>query len=246
MKIIHLLFLLMTCFVMSCKKDPATAIVPAVTQGSLKLVFDNVVGTSDLKLNADKYLNAHGDTFSVSLFKYYISNVRLRRQADQVWVAFASNNHLIEEGGKDNFTLSNIPATPYDMLEFKVGLDSATNFGTNFNEDLNKSKGMYWEWDPQYVFLKLEGKRYYNATNEALVFHIADNANLKTIQLPFKQTWYSGQTLVLQIKTDILKMFESPNQTDFTKVNNVMMGAEAANIASNYSNMFTLTASKIE
>ncbi|MEY3411714.1 MAG: hypothetical protein RIQ70_400, partial [Bacteroidota bacterium] len=89
MKIIHLLFLLMTCFVMSCKKDPATAIVPAVTQGSLKLVFDNVVGTSDLKLNADKYLNAHGDTFSVSLFKYYISNVRLRRQADQVWVAFA-------------------------------------------------------------------------------------------------------------------------------------------------------------
>lgn len=233
---IIILFLLVALF--ACKEEEKVA--PVGTIGSLSLNFDNVVGASDLKLNTDKYTNAHGDTFSVSLFKYYISNVKLRRKADQVWVALAESNILIEEGVKDKFTLSTITASNYDMLEFKVGLDSATNFGTNFNEDLNKSKGMYWEWNPQYVFLKFEGKRYYNATNEALVFHIADNANLKTIQLPLIQAVYPNKVLAVHIKTDILKMFDSPNQTDFTKVNNVMMGAEVAKIAQNYTSMFSV------
>jgi hypothetical protein len=244
MKIYKIICCCLFISLLACKDDEKVS--PVNTTGSLNIKFDHVAGNSDLKLNTEKYINANGDTFSVSLFKYYVSNIKLRRKSDQKWVTLPASNQLIEEDVKDNFTLFNITAAHYDMLEFKVGLDSATNFGTNFTEDLNKSKGMYWEWNPQYVFLKLEGKRYYNATNGALVFHIADNSNLKTIQLPLSESIAVEKTLELQIKADVLKMFESPNQTDFSKVNNVMMGAEVAKIAQNYANMFTLVKEELK
>lgn len=234
LSIIILIFIALSC---SKKKDETP--FPVGSTGNVNISFDNVVGDYDLTLNSEKYLNAHGDTFSVSLFKYYISNVKLRRITDQVWVNLPASNNLIEEGVKNNFTISNVAMATYDLIEFKVGLDSATNFGSNFNEDLNKSKGMYWDWDPQYVFLKFEGKHFYNSTNSALVFHVAENLNLKTIQLPINSSVLNN-TLNLSIKADLLKLFESPNLIDFNIINNVVGGVNVSKIASNYSGMFSV------
>lgn len=219
------------------KKDEVN---PSQTYGSLKLSFDNVVGANDLVLNATKYLNANGDTFTVSTCKYYISNLKLRRKSDQVWITLPKTYQLIEESVKDNFTIDSVVTGEFDKVEFALGLDSVTNFGTNFNGDLNKSKAMYWEWNPQYVFLKLEGNRYYNATSGGLVFHIAGQSNLKTIQLPISSTLTSKNTVNVALKTDIYKMFDSPNKIDFSVSNNVMDGATVGKIAENYAQMFSI------
>ena len=99
---------------------------------------------------------------------------------------------------------------------------------------------MYWEWNPQYVFLKLEGNRYYNATSGGLVFHIAGQSNLKTIQLPISSTLTSKNTVNVALKTDIYKMFDSPNKIDFSVSNNVMGGETVTKIAENYAQMFSI------
>ncbi len=224
---------------LSCKVDEEIA--PAT--GNLKVKFVNVVGSADLKLNTDKYTNANGDTFSVSMFRYYVSNVKLRRKSDQTWVKLPVTYNLIEEGVKSEFSFSNVASADYDKIQYVVGIDSATNFGSNFNEDLNMAKGMYWVGSKEFVFLKMEGK---TPQNSALIFHVAELKNLKTIEIGLNKAFKGGATTVLNIITDLYKMFDSPNKIDFKLTNKVMMGTSSSNIADNYSNMFSLNSTMYE
>ena len=238
-----LISIFVSLLIFSCKDDKEET--PAPTLGNLKVKFDNVVGTSDLKLNTDKYTNANGDTFSVSMFRYYVSNVKLRRKSDQTWVKLPVTYNLIEEGVKSEFSFSNVTAADYDKIQYVIGLDSATNFGSNFNGDLNKSKGMYWEWTNEFVFFKFEGN-YFSNSQQGLTFHVAELVNLKTIELPITNSLLGGKTLVLNIKVDVAKVFDSPNKINFATTSNVMMGTKATQIADNYSNMFSLNSSVYE
>ena len=238
-----LISIFVSLLIFSCKDDKVET--PAPSLGDLKVKFDNVVGTADLKLNTDKYTNANGDTFSVSMFRYYVSNVKLRRKSDQTWVKLPVTYNLIEEGVKSEFSFSNVTAADYDKIQYVIGLDSVTNFGSNFNGDLNKSKGMYWEWTNEFVFFKFEGN-YFSNSQQGLTFHVAELVNLKTIELPITNSILGGKTLVLNIKVDVAKVFDSPNIINFATTSNVMMGTKATQIAENYSNMFSLNSISFE
>ncbi len=62
----------------SCSKNNADA--PAAGKGTVAVKFENYVGDQALSLNVlgsldgYAYKNANGDSFSVRLYKYYISN----------------------------------------------------------------------------------------------------------------------------------------------------------------------------
>ena len=240
-----LISIFVTLIIFSCKDDKEET--PAPTLGNLKVKFDNVVGSADLKLNTDKYTNANGDTFSVSMFRYYVSNVKLRRKSDQTWVKLPVTYNLIEEGVKSEFSFSNVTAADYDKIQYVVGIDSATNFYNDYSGDLNPDKGMFWTWSTGYVFLKVEGK-YFNNPNadKSLVFHVGTVANLRTIELPLTNALVGGKTLTLSVKSDLAKVFDSPNKINFATTNNVMMGPTTTQLANNYSNMFSLTSSMYE
>src|ERR1700749_1242873 len=77
--------ILMTGFV-ACKKDKKTDPVPVpVTTGSLKINFDNRVDSMPLVFGQN-YRNANGDTFKISKFEYFISNIVLTKNDNSTFV----------------------------------------------------------------------------------------------------------------------------------------------------------------
>lgn len=73
--IISLLMLVLVIF--SCEKSDTS---PKTNEsGQMRIAFDNVVGTSDMSLNKGTYQNAAGESFAITKFNYFVSNIRLRK-----------------------------------------------------------------------------------------------------------------------------------------------------------------------
>ena len=75
--------LLVTLFVglavFSCNTEDTDRSFDPILTGRMRIAFDNVMGTSDLKLKTGTYQNAVGETFAVTKFNYFVSNIRLRK-----------------------------------------------------------------------------------------------------------------------------------------------------------------------
>ena len=258
----YLLLPLMAIFVsasvISCTDDP----VPLPT-GSIKVKFDNVVGLRDLKLNSDTYINADGEDFTVSTLNYYISNIK--------FIAAAGNNYtvpqdssyfLIREGNVDSqlITFNNIPARNYSGIEFVIGIDSLRSVS-----DISKRKGildkdsgptnqeaMYWDWNPGYIFLKLEGTSdSATSSNNKFYYHIGGFGgltqktlnNIRVAKIDFGDQRASvSRNAVAQVnlKADILKVFNGPTKVSIKENGSVMFMPFSKTIADNYATMFSL------
>lgn len=76
-KLVLLMFLVATTFITACKDDdttpnpPTTNVLPKLT-----MEFDHLAGNKKFYLDST-YTTENGDVFTASLFKYYISNIRL-------------------------------------------------------------------------------------------------------------------------------------------------------------------------
>src|SRR4051812_2882776 len=73
-KIISTLALAAATLLFSCKKN--TYQPGGTGNGKANIVFSNNAGSGSLVLGQN-YTNQHGDQFQVSMFKYYVSNVKL-------------------------------------------------------------------------------------------------------------------------------------------------------------------------
>ena len=229
----------------SCKKKNSETDTPIPSTGSVKIMIDNVVGNRDLQLNTEKYLNQHADTFSVSMYKYYLSNIQLTAVDNSVYTEKESY-HLVDEGvnGSLQFTLAEVPQKNYSSITFTIGVDSLHNISGAQSGALDPIYGMFWTWNSGYVMAKIEGLH----SKTALAFHIGGFAGtdkvLKTVTLPFPNTAIVSSSAVpsVKIKSDVLEWFKTPTKIDFGVTNNVAMpGANAKLIADNYADMFTIT-----
>ena len=89
------LFKLMTIALLAislsnCKKDTTKDPEPVAptelpTVGALKIRFEAMVGDSDLVFSTQTYTNQAGNTFNVTLYQYYISNVKITKTDNSVW-----------------------------------------------------------------------------------------------------------------------------------------------------------------
>ncbi len=84
----------------NCKKDKVTEpeptpATPAATTGNLKIHFEAMVGDSALVLSTSTYTTQAADTFKVSMFKYYISNIKITK-ADNSVFSEPNSYHLID------------------------------------------------------------------------------------------------------------------------------------------------------
>jgi hypothetical protein len=169
----------------SCKKDepvtdenlpvtptPEPTPTPVSQLGTINIDFDNVVGSNDLELNTGNYTNAAGNTFKVSKFIYYISNIKLTKTDGTKYV---ENNsyYLINEAQAASQTLSidSIPVGDYNAIEFVIGVDSSRNVSGAQTGALDPTNDMFWTWNSGYIFLKMEGTSS-SASGNDLTFHI--------------------------------------------------------------------------
>ena len=234
-----------------CKSDVAT---PATT-GEFTLHFENTVGTVPLVLNSGAYTNANGDAYTVSTFKYYISNVKLNK-ADNSSYTVPNSYFLIDQANANSqdLTIKNVPVGDYASITFTIGVDSARTKAGNFSGGvLDANNNMYWDMNgPEFINLKMEGSST-QALPRGLVFHIAGYKHssintIRTVKLPFP----AGVNLLVRpdhspkIHTlaDVAQMFTGPNvittptapfrnPVNFASVNTVMGGPMAAKIADN-------------
>ena len=131
---------LTSLLVFSCKKDPVEPHEhdPEPTTGSLKIEFEAMVDTSALVFNTKNYLNANGDTFNVSVFKYYISNIVLTKSDNSTYTE-PNSYHLIDHSNASSLvvTIPDVPNGEYKGITFMIGVDSIRNVSGVQSGDLD-------------------------------------------------------------------------------------------------------------
>ena len=193
------------------------------------------------------YKNALGQDFTIANFKYYIGNICLKKADGKTYTTqeyFLINEH--EEDSKQ-ITLNDIPEGNYISIEFIIGVDSLHNCSGLQQGSLDPTNGMFWAWNTGYVFLKLDGQSPSSKSfGNVFEYHIGGykqpTNSIRKISLNFKgDKIVSAVTpLSLLIKADVLEVLKTPTIIDFSKLPSVTDTRNAAIIANNYVDMFSL------
>ncbi|GAA4458019.1 MbnP family protein [Rurimicrobium arvi] len=235
----------------SCKKEEPTTIT---NPGPVTLNFSNKIDSNNLVLDTKWYQNANGDSFTVSKFNYYITNVTLLGAYNTADFAEKDSYHLIEhssDGSKMSISLGSVPAGTYEGISFMIGVDSLHNVSGAQGGDLDPALGNFWSWTSGYIMLKFEGNSPQAPTTAGqLMFHCggfsgADNV-LKTVKLQLPNPIYTGDnnTPKINLTANVAQLFRSPNKIDFAVTTTIHMPGPAARaMADNYATMFYVSSS---
>jgi hypothetical protein len=260
-----LILLLLSVFLASCKQTPEQE--PADLKGRVVLKMDNRAGIRELVLGRNPYVNAAGDTFTVSTFNYFISNIRLRNAKGE-WLTIPRDSSYFlvkeEDPASQRLLLQNIPFGRYDAVEWMIGVDSAKStqpLGARSGalDPGGVAEGMYWTWNSGYIFLKLEGESPAVAVDKqfgrAFWFHIGGFGgynqqtinNLRTVRLEFPEGEFlsvrEGQSRPssAHLLVDVLKIMDGPTRISLAEHRGVMFVPFAKNVADNYIQMFAFS-----
>ena len=213
---------------------------------NVQIVFENFVGDEVLQFDSVNYMNSLHQSFIVTKFKYYISNIRLKNMNGQQYIS--DQFFLVNEDEKKSgeLMLEDIPAGQYEELSFTLGVDSLRNCSGLQSGALDPVNGMFWAWNTGYVFLKIEGRAPQSSMpGNIFEFHIGGfrqpNNCLKEISLPLNDWQITpAKTNSIRIKTDASEIFKTPIAADFSKLSSVTDFRNAKMIADNYADMFSI------
>lgn len=221
---------------------------PTATAGNLKLNFEAMVGDSSLVFATSTYTNDAGNTFNVTLFKYYISNIKLTKTDNSVWTE-TNSYHLVDHSNSSLVNIANVPFGNYKAIEFTIGVDSARNNSGAQTGALDPSNGMFWSWNSGYIMAKFEGTSPQStATGNNLKFHIggfSGATNTIRVATPSFNNDTAKVTTsfspTVHLTTNLLEWFKTPTVINFATVNTIHMpGTMAKTVADNYADMFTV------
>jgi hypothetical protein len=179
--------------------------------------------------------NLNGDTFTLSAFRFYLSNVHLNTISSNTRSAFLID---LEEPASWKINVPKGESSNQEILYFNLGIDSLTSTSGAHGGHLDPTKGMYWAWQSGYINFKIEG--YSNSCDtrkNKFQFHIGGYQSpynaLQFIVLPIRQ---NSDPLIL--KVDMAPFF---NQINLKKENTIMIpGMDALRLAEAAKKMFTI------
>jgi hypothetical protein len=217
------------------------------SKGMLSIEFNNYVDDLILKLDSTVYKNELGQTYTVTNFKYYISNIHLLRSDGK---DFISTDHFLineDEENSKNINLNSIPEGEYNSISFIVGVDSLHNCNGAQSGALDPVNGMFWAWNTGYIFLKLEGRSSASTSpGNILEYHIGGYKQpsncIRTITLKFEQAKkiHNNETAAINIKTNVAEILKTPSTINFGELSAVTDFHNATTIADNFKDMFTI------
>lgn len=187
----------------ACKKDNNTTPVsqPEVTTGDFKLEFEHIWLTpaTEFALNTAFIHPVTGDTLTFSTFKYYVSNIRLKK-TDGTWWSDKESYFLIDASVPNSnvLNLKNVPSGSYTQMEYTLGVDSLRNVSGAQTGALSLDNGMFWSWNSGYIMLKAEGTTP-NAASGSFAFHLGGFQGANNI-VTTRSTDFSGATLEINPK----------------------------------------------
>lgn len=260
-----LLFTSVLLILASCNRKMASGSNPDSATGILTLAFENSAGDKKVAMNGDTYTNATGETFSVTLLQYFISNISLKKtDGTVITIPQDSSYFLVKESVPASRQISlHVPKGHYSSVTFTLGIDSLRNTKplaerTGILDPAGGAEGMYWGWNSGYIFFKMEGHSSAIPDNKAgtkkFRYHIGlyggmnsptvNNIKNITINLKEKQVAKAGpgKKSMVTINTNILQMFTGTENISIAKNPVVMVSPFSKYIADNYASMFRLVA----
>lgn len=240
---------LVSCAVIlfSCRKKDYPA--PATEEkGSISFQLKNVVGADPLVLNDKKYLRGE-DTFTVSVYNYYISNIVLTDENGNTFAEPESYHLAIATTPSSlEFSIGDLPPANYQSIQFLIGVDSVRNFSGAQTGALDPKFGMIWDWNTGYIMAKMEGTASSSPiAGNKVSYHIAGfkapNSAIRkvTLNFPVHASVTAGKTPVVTLKSDLMTWFSAPNFAGFSATPTINVeGVQASKMASNYAEMFTV------
>lgn len=232
----------------SCKKDEPKPDNPAPSNpgGTLKVEMHHTVDHEDMEFGK-WYLNPASDSFKVSKFNYYISNIVLVADNGNDFVQ-PESYHLIRHASNNSFSVNGIPGDrKFSKIRFLVGVDSLRNTSGAQTGALDPVHGMFWSWNSGYIFLKLEGESPLSgAASKAITFHVGGftepNKTQRSVELALPQPLQVGSNgATLKLMVDVNEMFKDPEIISFNEFYYQMSpGPGAKKLADNYADMFSV------
>lgn len=230
----------------SCQKPLE---VPVEKTGTVKVTFKNTVKGNPLVLTTGNYTNGFGEQYSITKFKYYISNVSVNNL--DVRSTETESYHLVDESKPASLSFSySAKEDSYGTLNFLIGVDSLRNVSGAQTGALDPLNDMFWTWNSGYIMAKIEGNSPQSAiVNNKVEYHIGGfsgtNSVLKKLSLSMPAgkalQVREGKTSEIFIEADLDAWWQNPFDLKIT-VNPAITtpGVTAKQIADNYSKMFVI------
>jgi hypothetical protein len=160
--------------VIACKKDDPTPTDPTPQFGTVVVELEHVWGMSmaPFAMNTALKQPMTGDTLTFTTFKYYVSNLQLKR-TDGTWWAAEESYYLVDLTSPESAELSipQVPAGDYVAVRMTLGVDSTRNVSGAQTGALDPANGMFWSWNSGYIMLKAEGTSPQSGDGQ-FIFHL--------------------------------------------------------------------------
>lgn len=218
----------------------------AALSQSVTLTLTHEVNHQAMRANKT-YYTAQGDTFTITKFKYYLSNFSFTDELGQV-LTLSPEYFLVSEDSiaSKKIVLTGLPLGRFKAISFMIGVDSIMNCTGAQSGALDPVYGMFWTWNSGYIMAKLEGTSPASRLpGHALQFHIGGyrgaHQSQRIVQLPVPFEVSAEKTAAINLVADAGTWFNGPNPIRFSETAGFMTpGMIGDRIADNYSHMFSI------
>ncbi|MCB0537072.1 MAG: MbnP family protein [Chitinophagales bacterium] len=245
LNILLIAFLAISFSLVSCDKNNDDDDHDHEGTGTVEMKFDYVWGMSNaaFTMNTDLFHPMTSDTLNVSLFKFYISNVKLK-DMDGNWWAEEESYHLVNAStaSSNTITLSGVPAAHYTELSYTIGVDSARNVSGSQTGALDPANDMFWSWNSGYIMMKIEGTK---VGGGSFSYHLGGFSGANNV-VSVKSTDFGGSHLMLDadatktinLSANPAKFWHGTGGVDSLPAMIHMPNATATEMASNFTGSF--------
>ena len=227
-----------------------TAPPPSAGPGALTLSIDHVFDGQPLALGTD-LTTTDGTVLQINVLRYWISNVKLH-QAGGSDHAVPAAYYLFEqtvENTRNSLTIADIPAGDYTGLTLAVGVDEGHNHSTDlFEGELSTAVDMDWGWNSGFIFFKIEGEFDNNGAMTFYKAHVGKDDLYREVTLTFDVpiTIDDAHQSSVQLSAEAKTIFSGWNVPSTSSVVGGPTNSPAGNVATNYSQWFSLQAATSE
>ncbi|MDG1148208.1 MAG: hypothetical protein P8N52_07895 [Crocinitomicaceae bacterium] len=200
------IYCLGACLITSCKPDEPEEITPPCPD-LLSVTVQPVFGGETLYLDSS-YQTPEGYDIQFTDIKFYLQDVRnglnLFKDAALFDYRLRGTNLMERVGDKND----------YVSLQSNLGVSALVNHNDPVGFDpaswlyISNSNDMHWDWNPGYIFVKIEAKVDTIQDGNSLfdhnvVYHVGKDENLKTLSFTDINWVDIGSGYVLPLKLDM-------------------------------------------
>ncbi|MFA7274590.1 MAG: MbnP family protein [Crocinitomicaceae bacterium] len=157
------------------KKDDGTCTYDVVEEtGKVTLMLEHTWATSGINFElGTEYIHpTTNDALTFTTLKYYISNLKLKKD-DGTWWTQPNSYFLVnlETPASTMIDVTGIPSGNYTEVSYVLGVDSTRNVSGAQDGALSTTNAMFWSWNSGYIMVKAEGTSPQSSTG-SFAYHL--------------------------------------------------------------------------